>query len=168
MNAISPNVDQLVDLPAALFELAKTAREAGVFIASADRCIRENFDVFDWLERKSINIGFDFTNSLLTVSFTGDGPMLAEFWSLLRRAGYHTENRPKQGDTSYYGWWSKTGSLGIVLSFSSSVCRRVQTGTRTVTREEPIYKTICGDQLAIPEESALIELSTPADDDIPF
>jgi hypothetical protein len=167
MNALSIDVEQLADLSQALFKLAAAAKANAQFVRLADKTIREEFELFDWLERRSIEPTFDFEYHHIKVQFTGDGPLLADFWRLLRQAGYNTDSRPKKGDTSYYGWWNKLQSATIALNFSSSVCKRVQTGTRTVTREEPIYETVCGESLEIAADEPTLVEHKP-DDDIPF
>jgi hypothetical protein len=174
MNSLTVDVEQLTDLPEALFELAALAKAKRRFVQRCEKAIREEIEVFDWLERHQIKPSFGFEQELICVQFTGDGPLLAEFWQILRRAGYQTTSRPTKGDTSYYGWWEKPQSATIALSFSSSVCRRVQKGTRTVTKEEPIFETVCGESLEIAEDSHSEQQddprlpAAPSDEAIPF
>jgi hypothetical protein len=80
----------------------------------------------------------------LNVSFAGDKHKLAAVFRILRLAGFATKSeRPKANDSSWNGYFHNPDYETIWVWFTSSVCRRVQTGTRI--EEVPIYETVCGD-----------------------
>jgi hypothetical protein len=108
MNALSIDVEQLADLPQALFKLAAAAKANAQFVRLADKTIREEFELFDWLERRSIEPTFDFEYHHIKVQFTGDGPLLADFWRLLRQAGYNTDSRICGQKCEHEYWCSET------------------------------------------------------------
>lgn len=69
----------------------------------------------------------------------------------LRRSGFVPDARPKVKDTSFQTHFRQTDGATVWLSFSSSVCKRVQVGTRTV--EEPIYEVQCEEPTPVPVTS---------------
>jgi hypothetical protein len=77
--------------------------------------------------------------------FTGDKNKLLAVMRIIRSSGFTTNaERPKKGDSSWTARFTKDGcGLGLYLSFSSSVCRQVQVGTKTI--QVPVYETKCGD-----------------------
>jgi hypothetical protein len=81
----------------------------------------------------------------LSVTMTGDKDKLAAAFRILRGAGFtFTADRPKKGDSEWYAFFSHTMCpVDIWFSFTSSVCRRVKVGTKTV--QQDIYETVCGD-----------------------
>lgn len=102
------------------------------------------------------------------INFTGDKKKLLAVLRLIMSAGFKTHNdKPQPGQSSWSAWFDKKDcSLRIWFSFSSSICKLVQVGTKTVSYEQPIYQTICGELLEeLPScETALISgtESTPA------
>lgn len=79
--------------------------------------------------------------------FTGDKSKLLAVMRVVRSSGFNTnQERPKKGDSSWTARFTKEGcGLGLYLSFSSSVCRQVQIGTKTI--QVPVYETVCGETL---------------------
>lgn len=124
-------------------------------------------DMFRAFEGLDLDVGFNLLEDYISVQFAGDGPKLTAVWKLLRQNGYSTYARPKKGDTTFYAFWEREGSGRIFLNFSSTMCRRVQVGTKMV--EQPIYETQCGELT-----TADLEIEAPkhavveADDEIPF
>lgn len=108
------------------------------------------------------------TNSL-DISLVGDAAKLAAAVRVLRLSAYSSHNkRPVKGDTSWTAFSNRTGSLEIYFSFSSSVCRRVQTGTKMV--EQPVFETVC-DSLELPADQPIKALPAAAPalvDEMPF
>lgn len=92
--------------------------------------------------------------------FTGDKSKLLAVMRIVRSSGFNTTaERPKKGDSSWTARFTKEGcGLGLYLSFSSSVCRQVQVGTKTI--QVPVYETVCGESLG--EETTLLQGETPA------
>ncbi len=108
------------------------------------------------------------------ICFSGDKEKLAAVMRILRTSGWKfTANRPKAGDSSWYAYFThKDCDTQIWFSFTSSVCRRVQVGTKM--QEVPIYETICGDdkpevEICVPEVTLETEsTSALTQTDIPF
>lgn len=122
-------------------------------------------DLFRALEDMDIEPGFGLDDDYIGLSFAGDGPKLAAVWKLLRQHGYKNSCHPKKGDTTFYAFWEQEGHAKLFMNFTSSVCRRVQVGTKMV--ETPIYETQCGElapELEAPT-NAVVEVD---DNDIPF
>lgn len=99
----------------------------------------------------------------ITVNCTGDAKKLAAVVRIFRISGFSSNaDKPKKGDSTWYAFFdSPECPIRIWFAFTSSVCRRVQIGTKIA--EIPIYETICGEEIA-PCETALISVteSTPA------
>jgi hypothetical protein len=145
MNSVSIDVDMLESLPAKtmlrLADQQKTARRHAESFAAA---IKADPALFLALEEMDIEPKFDLSAyGSIDLSFPGDGETLGKVWGLLRRHGYRTEARPKKGDTGFTAFWERDGMPRIWMQFSSTLCRRVQVGTKMV--EQPIYETQCGD-----------------------
>lgn len=103
----------------------------------------------------------------LDVRLIGDKHVLANAVRILRTAGYgFTTTRPEKGDTQWSAFFYRQGGMEIWFQFSSSVCRRVQTGTKMV--EQPIFETVCDsiELPALPEDEAKPKLQLV--DQVPF
>lgn len=110
------------------------------------KLIADHKPLFLWLEQHDLDVGFDIRYGSMDLYFSGDGRRLGSVWGELRRSGFECGSRPKKGDTSFTGFFRKEGFPHIYLSFSSTLCKRVQVGTQLV--EQPIYETQCaGDDL---------------------
>lgn len=145
-------------------------------LALAER--REMFRMHRFILAPIVNsmrkLGADvaFPNSL-DVRLVGDAAKLAGAVRILRTSGFTfpTSSRPKKGDTAWHQFFTHPDCpVQIWFNFSSSVCRRIQTGTKMV--EQPVFETVC-DSIELPPADELaakvIELqSTPVDDGIPF
>lgn len=79
----------------------------------------------------------------LNVTFTGGKLSLEKAFKILRSKGFVPDERPKEKDTKFATYFRQADGASVWLSFSSSVCKRVQIGTRTV--EEPVYEIQCDD-----------------------
>lgn len=124
-------------------------------------------DLFRSFEDLDIEPGFDLDGDYINLSFAGDGPKLAAVWKLLRQHGYKNSCHPKKGDTTFYAFWEQEGYAKFFMNFTSSVCRRVKVGTKTV--EQDVYETQCGEmptdlEIEAPKK-AVVEVD---DNDIPF
>lgn len=119
-----------------------------------------------------IGIEPSFGDDYLNVRCTGDKDKLVSVIRILRTTGFNTKaDRPKKGDSEWYAWFdSQECSARIWFNFTSSVCRRVKTGSKMVSVDT--YETVCGDiSEELPCATALISEteSTPAlPNDIPF
>lgn len=120
--------------------------------------------LFRSLEELDIDLQFNPDGGYIAFCFTGDGARLAAVWKELRRHGYKSDSHPQKGDTTVYAFWRREGYATLFMNFSSSMCKRVQVGTKTV--EQPIYETQCGELPELEGETAATNLTVV--DDIPF
>lgn len=167
---LSLGIDMLADLPAkAMLALVTKHRETKRFFEQAQHTVQNFPALFLLFEDMDIDIRFDPDLKLISTNFAGDGPNLGKIWGELRRHGFKCQTRPKKGDTQFSGWFQREGYATISIYFTSTLCRRVKIGTKTV--EQDIYETICGDSLEVTapaEPAALTVVNGDLDDDIPF
>lgn len=164
------DAEQLEYLPAkTLLKLLERSQTA----AKNNKLFRQTVEAMPGLFRRfeelDIDPGFSLENTWISISFAGDGQKLATVWRVLRQHGYNTTSHPKKGDTAFNAFWSRDGHADLFMMFSSSMCRRVQVGTKMV--EQPVYETHCGDLPEMLEESAEgspVVVASEVDDDIPF
>ena len=87
-------------------------------------------------------------SSGLYISMSGTVKDLAAVWHALRSLGYATtyaeETEEKVSEKDYT--FTKEGTVDVILRFYSTVCVRVQVGTKTV--DEPVYEIQCLEQSA--------------------
>jgi hypothetical protein len=185
MNEISIDVEQLERLPiksllAAIEAMKQGKKNAEKQIAT----VRYYSAMFSELEALEVEPRFSAASSSIDLQFTGTADLLAKVWVVLRRHGFKPGNRPKAGEPSYSTYWTPRaqpeGMASIWMYFTSSVCKRVQTGTKMV--ETPVYETQCGELLPTvledspaPCEDAFLTADpprpippAPSMDDIPF
>lgn len=120
------------------------------------------------LERFKPNI-FPLEDSL-DVTITGDVHVLTETMRILYRHGLtEPTSKPVAKQPSYSAYFNQKGYDGntprVWLSFSSSVCRRVKVGTKTI--EQDVYEVVCGETIvedAAPSSIAAQEYAA----EIPF
>jgi hypothetical protein len=79
----------------------------------------------------------------LNLSLNGGGSRLAAVVRQLRRLGFETDSKPKAGDTSYSTHFKHPSGAQVYVTFTSTVCRRIQVGVEMV--EKPIYEVVCDD-----------------------
>jgi len=123
-------------------------------------------ELFRALEDMDIEPGFNLDGDYINLSFAGDGLKLAAVWKLLRHHGFKNSCHPKKGDTTFYAFWKQEGHAEFFMNFTSSVCRRVKVGTKTV--EQDVYETQCGELPTDLEIEAPKNAVVEADDEIPF
>lgn len=165
--AIEPEILEL--LPAkTMLKVIELTQKAKKYSTLFQVTVRAHADLFRGLEELDLDCQFCLTSGDINLSFTGNGAKLGEVWGLLRRYGYAPNNRPKKGESSFHTHWYKDGFSTIWMSFSSSVCRRVQVGTKTET--VPIYEVQCGDMPEIEAETLAPSLTVidGGVDDVPF
>lgn len=92
----------------------------------------------------------------LYISVAGDKQVLNKAYGVLRKNGLDATHRPEEKAASYsayfnlgeeeylFGIHGGVEQFKVCFSFSSTVCRRVKTGTRMV--EEDIYEVQCEDE----------------------
>jgi hypothetical protein len=83
----------------------------------------------------------------MNISLSGDKHMLEAAWRVLRKLGFDApSSRPEANQSSWNGrFHRKADDCTIYLFFTSSVCRRIKTGTKMV--EQDIYETVCGETI---------------------
>lgn len=157
--------EQLEYLPAkTLLRLIERSQTATKNFKVFKQTVHALPEMFRRCEELDLDVGFCLDNTYITLNFTGDGEKLAQVWRVLRIHGYNTKLRPQKGDTTFNAFWKQEGHAELFMCFSSSMCRRVQVGTKTV--EVPVYETQCGELPVIdePVSAAVVEVA----DDCPF
>ncbi len=104
--------------------------------------------------------GTDF----LYASLTGDVHTLTDAIRALRTGGFKASNgeKPERKSATFTAIYKHPeAKLGILLAFSSSVCRRVKVGTKTETVD--VYEVQCGESDEFKAEGV-----ETAVDDMPF
>jgi len=95
--------------------------------------------LLEWLIRAEI----DASSNCLDLSYSGDKLVLQGIYKVFRKLGYQSETRPQENEPTFTSFWNHPESdMKIWLRFTSTVCKRVKIGTKTV--EEDIYETRCG------------------------
>lgn len=163
MNAVSIDVDMLDQVPAkTMLQLMEKQQRAKKFLDLFHSTLRQFTPLFRQLEHLDIDLRFNMDDGDIHLSFTGNGERLKTVWAELRRNGYEPAFRPKKGENNFSTFFEQEECSRIWFSFSSTVCKRVQVGTRTV--EQPIYETRCDE---LPElEGPSQEVSVV--DEVPF
>lgn len=160
------DVDTLEYLPArTILKLVEHSQKVSKALKEFKRTVNEMSPLFRSLEEMDIDLQFNPDGGYIALCFTGDGERLAAVWKELRRNDYKNDCRPKKGDTTFCAFWYREGYANLFMNFSSSMCKRVQVGTKMV--ETPIYETQCGElpELEVePKSSAVVEIN----DSIPF
>lgn len=148
---VSADVDFMEQLPAgAYLQLAVKKRETERALRQFGALIKAQPQLFLELERLGIEPRFDMIYGSVDIAISGDVDKLSIVWAALRRAGYTPRERPARGQPEFRTFWDPADSDLLpkaFLNFTSSVCRRVQVGTRTV--EQPVFEIVCGETPAL-------------------
>lgn len=80
-------------------------------------------------------------NSSIDISVAGDKKVLNIVFGVLRKFEFKPEKRPDKPEPSFTTYFNHATGARIWLSFSSTVCKRVQVGMKTV--EQAVYETVC-------------------------
>lgn len=148
---ISVDVDMMAELPAtSMLAFIAKKQQVDKFFHETAVMLREAAPLFRFLEQKGIELRFDTDYFYTSVTFTGSGDVFAEVWAEMRRNGFTPTHRPKKGDIEFAAYWDRPGCSRLFMTFTSSVCKRVQVGVKMV--EQAVYETRCGEVL--PEISA--------------
>ena len=136
MSAVSIDVEYLMSQPVkTLLTLVENTRRHNQSAEKFRATIQARPELFADIEALDIDVRFDYQGGSIDLAFAGSGEKLGKVWGLLRRAGYSTSSRPKAGDPSFSAFWAAPGDLSkIWLQFSSTVCKRIQTGTKMKAR----------------------------------
>lgn len=146
---VSVDVDFLAKLPAkTILRLADKKKDSERAIKLMATTVQELAPMFLTLEEMDIDISFDLNCQSIDIGFSGNGDKFQQVWGMLRHEGYTPDTRPVAGDTGYCGFWRKSEHWArIYLRFSSTVCKRVQIGTKMI--EQAIYETQCSNPIAL-------------------
>lgn len=77
----------------------------------------------------------------IDIAATGGRPILVAAIRAFRINGFESATKPIAGQSTYGAYFHSDKGLQIWFYFSSTQCRRVKVGSRTVT--EDIYETVC-------------------------
>lgn len=170
IEVIDVEVEVLDYLPAkTMLKLVEHSQKVSKSLKDFKRTVKELGTLFRSLEELDIDLQFNPDGEYIALMFTGDGERLKRVWGELRRNGYKTTSHPAKGDTTFYAFWEREGYARLFMNFSSSMCKRVQVGTKMV--EQPIYETQCGELPELDVEAPATNLTVVEggfDDDIPF
>ena len=94
------------------------------------------------------------SGSGIDVSRAGNKKDLQAVFRAMRLAGFAPNHRPEAKDTHYSAFFYPLyeGIKPLWLSFSSTVCKRVQVGTEL--KEVPVYEVQCEESMEIPNDAA--------------
>ena len=149
MNEVSVDVEYLASIPAAtMLQLATRKRELDRHTKLFAATVRTFAPMFLHLEEWDVAISFDF-NGYIDVRFTGGADILTRVWRLFRQNGYSCTSHPEKGSSNFSGFWYNGDHAKLYMSFSSSLCVRVKTGTKMV--EQDVYEVQCSGMIAIEE-----------------
>lgn len=102
------------------------------------------------------------------VPVTGDKHKFLAFARLIAKHGFGAPRVEKgaTGFTMLKLLGSGDSELPIYFQFSSTACRRVKVGTKTV--EQDVYETVCDESLPYGEQSPQHPAESAVVDDLPF
>ena len=82
----------------------------------------------------------------LDLRFTGNAERLTVVIRALRTSGFESKGEgPKKNQPQYSNYYRHPkANTNVWLFFTSSICRCVQIGTKTI--EQPIFEIVCGEQ----------------------
>ena len=98
------------------------------------------------LRRAGVNVQNVYLDSMsYNVGITGSRAELDIVFGVLRRAGLTPGRRPEEKNTYYstFWYWTEDKSEYVFVSFSSTSCKRVKTGTEL--KEVDVYEMVCED-----------------------
>lgn len=164
MNAeVSIDVDYMEQIPAKtslrLIQIAQTAQKN---LQLFKETLRQRSPLFRRLEELDIDVAFQADQGWINVQFTGDGDRLGKVWGEFRRNGWSTCSRPEKGKTEFYAFWHQDGFADLFMNFTSSVCKRVKIGTKTV--EQDVYEIQCGELPVLESEDKPVAVVEEVDD----
>jgi len=123
--------------------MGRLAIQGGITLHALDQYSKLLEDL-QALHSDNVRIYADLTD--INISMNGDKKMLNRAFTILRAAGFEPTVRPEDGQTEYTSRWTKQGDRAtLYLLYYSTVCKRVQVGTRTV--QEPVYEIQCSDEV---------------------
>lgn len=106
-----------------------------------------------------------YSSNLVYAALTGDVHILTDAIRALRTGGFKASygEKPERKSATFTAIYKHPeAKLGILLAFSSSVCRRIKVGTKTETVD--VYEVQCGESDEFKAEGAVDNVV----DDLPF
>ena len=131
------------------YTIKSMTRSATVTLAYARQHGKELLKVLAAIERAGV---CGLTNAYMaesdmTIFVVGGKRELGNVWQILRNAGFSAPPmRPQSNESAWGGYFSKDGGARVFVGFSSSVCKRIQVSTETVTIERPVYEIQCDEE----------------------
>ena len=91
-----------------------------------------------------------------TINIKGDKDTLTQVFKVMRSLKYFCNSaRPVDKEPTWTGEFthSEINKRPVQIAFGSTVCKRVQVGTKTVTKtiEEPVYEVQCDEPVVEPQ-----------------
>jgi hypothetical protein len=77
----------------------------------------------------------------INLAVSGDARDFAHIFKVMRANGFEPDKRPEAGQHEFTMRFLHANGVVFYLSFTSTVCKRVQIGTRMV--EQPIWEAVC-------------------------
>src|SRR5580700_1151796 len=146
MNQISVDINILDDSPAKILLRLLEAKQLAQRRLKAWQATVNCFPgLFSKLEEFGLEPSFNLNDGGIDLNIAGSPEMLTKVWRELRRAGFKNDSFPsdrKDGTFSTY-WRADDEYARIWMYFASTLCRRIQVGTKMI--EQPIYETQCGE-----------------------
>ena len=101
-------------------------------------------EVVKVLTRAKLNITYVYVDSgSYNISVVGTRADLDIMFGLLRRAGLTPRSRPQEKQSMYTTYWTWEDGNTVWISFCSTSCKRVKTGTEM--KEVDVYEMVCED-----------------------
>ncbi len=110
------------------------------FFMENEADIAEVIAAVDWSVSTSARLDIDTDDVNLYV--TGNAAALKALFHGFRKLGYEPSKRPGvKPESSFTTYFEQLNKPTFYLSFSSTLCKRVKVGTKTV--EQDIYEVVC-------------------------
>ena len=101
-------------------------------------------EVVKILTRAKLSVTYVYVDSgSYNISIMGTRADLDIMFGLLRRAGLTPQSRPQEKQSTYATHWTWEDGNHVWISFCSTSCRRVKTGTEM--KEVDVYEMVCED-----------------------
>lgn len=108
------------------------------------KMIHDHQTMFTRFSELGIEPWMNLTDRDLNISFAGTYGLMKDVWAELRRNGFTPDRMVPTDDpkmTNFHCWFHKEGYGPVWFNFTSTVCKRVQVGTKM--EEVPIYDVVC-------------------------
>lgn len=104
-----------------------------------------------------------YSSTIMYSTLTGDVHKLVDAIRALRTNGFKSDSKPERKKPDFVAYYAHPDTkVNVLLSFSSSVCRRVKVGTKTETVD--VYEVQCGESEEFAADAGVISVEL----DMPF